>query len=184
MAACLPTYLRTYLPTYHTYVYRCILCKKSGTGPIQRGLSTCLKCRRDVQRARTHMQWHAHARSVLHTYIPYIYICIYSRIVQVSRFHLCARRELKTSPSCNVTETVTKYLHPPTPRSSLCPPLEGTDTDTAAERNLTKLAYATHKFYVANPLQKGKGKVNCSLQLRLSSDPHYKCISHIAYRSH
>lgn len=159
-----------------------------GYGPIQRGLSTCLKCRRDVQRARTHMQPHAHARSVLHTYILYIYIyvCVYSRIVQVSRFHLCARRELKTSPSCNVTETVTKYLQPPPPLFPLSK--VQMQTVTATERNSTKLAYATHKFYAANPLQKGKGKLTavCTVEVKFRSAcrGHYKCISHIAYRSH
>lgn len=130
MAACLPTYLPAYISYIHTYIrIQMWIMQEVGYGPIQRGLSTCLKCRRDVQRARTHMQRHAHARSVLHTYILYIYIymCVYSRIVQVSRFHLCARRELKTSPSCNVTETVTKYLQPPPPS---LPPLEGTDADS------------------------------------------------------
>lgn len=107
-----PTYLPTYLPIYQsTYIsYICILCKKSGTGPIQRGLSTCQTCS-----VHAHTGRDMHARSGLHIYI-YTYSRVYSsRIVQVSRFHLCARRELKTSPSCNVTETVTTKYVPPSP---------------------------------------------------------------------
>lgn len=104
MTANLPTYLPIYLHIIHMYIMQEVGYGPHSAGPLDVS---------DVQRARTHWQRHA-------CQIGATYICTYSRvyssrIVQVSRFHLCARRELKTSPSCNVTETVTTKYVPPSP---------------------------------------------------------------------
>lgn len=141
---------------------------------------------RRAARTHTHAARHAHARSVLHTYIYTIYICVYSRIVQVSRFHLCARRELKTSPSCNVTETVTKYQQPPPPS---LPPSRRYRCRQCSLTKLNETCVCNSQILCGKSFaKKGKGKLAavCTVEVKFRSAcrGHYKCISHIAYRSH
>lgn len=141
---------------------------------------------RRAARTHTHAATCTCQIGATYIYIYTIYICVYSRIVQVSRFHLCARRELKTSPSCNVTETVTKYQQPPSP---LAAPLSKVQMQTVqlneTQRNLRMQLTNSMRQILC---KKGKGKLTavCTVEVKFRSAcrGHYKCISHIAYRSH
>lgn len=164
MAACLPTCLPTYLHT-HIHMYRDVDYARSRVRAPFRGAS------RRVLNAAATCSAHAHTCSetctcqigATYIHIYTIYICVYSRIVQVSRFHLCARRELKTSPSCNVTETVTKYLQPPSP---LAAPSRRYRCRQCSLTKLNETCVCNSQILCGKSFaKKGKGKltaVNCS----------------------